>query len=78
MRTDTHGWKTFRRAAPAVTFHLAAMVGCANAQTTLSIDHFDGAESWPVYSPGDLQLDNDKLGNLRVAYDGVFATPNGP
>ena len=53
------------------------LVSSASAQTPLSLDHFDGAEEWPVYRPGEIDLDNDKLGFIRVAYDAEFAIPGG-
>lgn len=48
-----------------------------SAQEKLSIEHFDQADQWPVYSAGELTLSNEALTDIRVAYDGVFATPNG-
>ncbi len=57
-----------------ITFYLTATVG---AQTALSIDHFNDADDWPVYSPGELELDNMNVGDIRIGYHGIFGTPNG-
>ncbi len=50
----------------------------AIAQAAISIEHFENASEWPIFMPGEIKLDNAELGNLRVGYDGIFATPQGP
>ena len=47
------------------------------AQAPLSTTHFENAEKWSVYAAGDLELLNEDLSDIRVAYDGIFATPDG-
>ncbi|MEM7052203.1 MAG: hypothetical protein AAF604_21230 [Acidobacteriota bacterium] len=54
---------------------LALIVG---AQEPLDLSHFDGADQWPLYAPGDLTVDTGSMTAVTVAYDGVFATPEGP
>ena len=60
-------------------FGLAALVSCAIAGASfapalaqVAIDHFDGADEWPLYAPGDLAVSNDGLTHIRVGYDMVF------
>lgn len=58
---------------------LASVLGAssATAQQPVSLDHFDGADSWPLYRPGDLPLDNAALRPQRIAFDGRFPGPQG-
>lgn len=52
-------------------------VAPARAQEPLSLEHFDGWESWPLVEPGDLQVDTTGLVPLRIEFDGLFPGPNG-
>lgn len=52
----------------------------ASAETEnkpLSLVAFEGSEHWPTYRPGDLQLRNEGLTNIKVAYEAEFAVPDG-
>ncbi|GJL90933.1 MAG: hypothetical protein DHS20C04_05920 [Hyphococcus sp.] len=44
----------------------------------ISITQFEGAETWKVYVPGELELHNENLHDLRVVYGATMFTPNGP
>jgi hypothetical protein len=46
-------------------------------QQPLSLEHFEGWETWPLMAPGDLHLENDSLAPLRIEFDGLFPGPNG-
>lgn len=47
------------------------------AQQPLSLDHFDGWETWPLYHPGELSLATQRLVPLRIAFDGLFPGAQG-
>lgn len=48
-----------------------------SAQQALSTDGFRGWESWPLYHPGDLALDNARLEPMHLAFDALFPGPQG-
>ena len=56
---------------------LCVLAIAARAEAPLSLTHFDGSDEWPIFGPGEIDLDNGKLGHIRVAYDADFATPDG-
>jgi hypothetical protein len=55
----------------------ALLAGAAHGQAAISLDAFDGWESWPLYAPGDLAVDTSALGPLRIEFDGRFPGPQG-
>lgn len=69
---------TFRNAVLTSWIVVCGVGNVASAQTRLSTENFDNAAEWPVYSAGEIKLNNDKIGNFRVAYDGIFQSPEGP
>lgn len=45
----------------------------------IDIRHFADSDDWPLYIPGQVQMNNEKLTNLRIAYDAPeMGSPGGP
>ena len=51
---------------------LLASTASLSAQA-LDMDHFEGYESWPLFTPGDLEFPGtDEVGDLRIGYEALF------
>ena len=64
----------------AISLVSLASLSCAVAETegtALSLEAFEGAENWDAFRPGDLEVNNEALTNLKVAYKAEFALPDG-
>ncbi len=44
----------------------------------ISLSTFANAETWRIYTPGDLKLRNEDLHDLRIVYGATLFTPDGP
>lgn len=67
-----------RTSPPALAAALCvALAGPGDAQEPLSLDHFDGSESWPLIRPSTAALRPFQYRELRIAFDGEFPGPGG-
>ncbi|MEP1097500.1 MAG: hypothetical protein ABJG78_20455 [Cyclobacteriaceae bacterium] len=58
---------------------LASSITFSAFAQDLSIAHFEDDENWPLYVPGDLKFDNERLTDLRVEYQAnEMGGPGGP
>ena len=52
---------------------VAVWVGStACSAQSISLTHFRGSDSWPVFSPGEIPFQNEALDHIRVGYDALF------